>query len=687
MAPNTPNEFAVLDSFATINVRNLPNPSKLSLISQQGFYSSSSANAENHPVKTKNKIYFSYEEIHNAVNEIIRPFVTQYKPDVVIAINGGGCFISMLLGVTVPILSVEISKIHNFVSNSNNIFQINQWIDETSTEGLRVNHSRILLLADMEIMPGMLNFVRNELYARSMPSEVAAAILHQRLDGALDSMEVVHAADITYNTQVCYPWNSDLEYLQHNVKALEKKPQTENLVQPEDGYWDWSAEDPLSVMQIEKHLVSDSKRRQKESDQKVSPSGSGVESYWDWEVKETTPSDVLTEIMEYEKIRPLFCIEHIEAKLKSNQEENANEHRSTKNIFLGDNCDYWTWSIDSDDNKNSSPVSPLSNIMLEDKIQKLLSVEHTERHLKQYQSKEEYKTPDESPYWSWMSSNQDKLEEYLEDVSEKDLSTPQEKEKHVEVNKSYVDLEKEMAAIKNTMDPTELLQWVLDSCQLGLIPSADILRKLLLSNAKNEEINESSTQPSTKQTQENHLNNESYWDEKPSSKEAESYWEEAPDINSTDQNSYWDERPDILSNETDTYCDEKPKRGVERSVPRSGEISAMDSLTQNVLVRADDSERSSVAAYYMQMLNKTTPVDPLPIPRNENDERTALAAYYSTMSPQAHVNVTPTVQQHDTSKDTSDRNQNANKENSSYWNEACEDHEMHEGDKDSYWDA
>ena len=59
MAPNTPNEFSVLDTFATLNVKNLSNLAKLSPISQQGFYSSSSLNVKNYPVKTKNKIYFS----------------------------------------------------------------------------------------------------------------------------------------------------------------------------------------------------------------------------------------------------------------------------------------------------------------------------------------------------------------------------------------------------------------------------------------------------------------------------------------------------------------------------------------------------------------------------------------------------------------------------------------------------
>jgi len=691
MAPNTPNEFAVIESFAAFKVKDLSNPSKPFPITQQGFSSSTSTNANNQKVETKNKIYFSYEEIHNAVHKTIRPFSNQYVPDVVIAVNGGGSFISMLLGVNVPILSIEISKAHNFISNNNDIFQIKQWIDETSTEGLRVNHSRILLLTDTEIMPGMLNFVRNQLYARSMPSEVAAAMLHQRIDGELDSMEVVHAAVITSNTHVYYPWNSNLEYSQHNLKATEKRPQSENLNDPTEGYWDWPAEDPLCVTQIERHIISDSKRRIKASDQKVSDSDSVVERYWDWEVKETTPSDILKEILEYEKIRPAFCIEHIEETFKYDEvpHDVSERHRSTQNIFLGDNSDYWTWPSVWNEVENSSLKTSLPNIMQEDKIQKILSIENTEQTLKKQRNKNGPNTSDDTPYWTWPSDidTEAELKEILEIVSKNEPNHPHVKGKIEKAHGSDVNLEKEIAAIRNAMDPAELLQWVLDSCQLGLVPSADILRKLLSSNDQNEEIDLSSNLISTSEVQSNDTNNESYWDEKQSSKEAESYWDEKPNINCADEKSYWDERPVTNDNKTDTYWDEKPQTVVECSGSRSDKVPVKDSCTQNVLTHADDNERSALAAYYMLVMNKASSIDPLPIPKNEKDERTELAAYYGTTSPKVHVNVTPIVQQHYTAEESSSCVENANKENVSYWDEVCEDCEMHEGDKDNYWDA
>ena len=98
--------------------------------------------------------------------------------------------------------------------------------------------------------------------------------------------------------------------------------------------------------------------------------------------------------------------------------------------------------------------------MQEDKIQKLLSVEHTEHQLKQHESEEERKTPGESPYWSWISSNmheEAQLAKHLEEVNKEDSRTPHAEEKTEEVHKIDVNLEKEIAAIKNAMNPTELL--------------------------------------------------------------------------------------------------------------------------------------------------------------------------------------------------------------------------------------
>jgi len=700
MPPNTPTDFVNFDHDATFDVRHLPNHSKFLSISQQGFPASFEAQTERTTPfsldvthlqpDSEDKIYISYDEVHNAVNKTLRPFLNHYKPGVIIAINGGGSFLSMLLGCNVPILSVVVSTGPNFSTNENNVLRVQQWFDESSNEGLRVNSNRVLLLTDAEIAPGMLNFVRKELCARSMPSQVAAVLLHQQQSAsASDAMEIVSAMDTPQNAQVFFPWNSDLSYSQHETKAPAHENQAKEAENPIEGYWDWPAENPLSATQIEKHLVSDSKRRQKESNQKVSHSEPQGESYWDWEVKEPTAADALKDIMEYEKIRPTFCIAHIEEKLKSNEEqEDVYEHRSTKNIFLGDNSEYWTWSSESDDDKKSSLEKPLPTIAQEDKIQKLLSVEHTEHQLKQHQIEEECKTPDESPYWSWMSSNmyaEAQLAEYLEQVNKDDSRTPHEEEKTEEVHKIDVNLENEIAAIKNTMNPTELLQWVLDSCMLGLVPSADILRKLLLSNAKKEAI----YQPLVDDCKPLALAKP---DQKPSSHQSESYWDESPSENNNELDSYWDERPteNAAKNSNQCYWDERPletetvhNASYWDEAPKSEPERVVKEDTKGI---SNDNERASVAAYYLTMLNKDASLTATPM-NNEDDERASLAAFYRSMSPQVNVTVAPVQRKvEEVQTCAAVLKDETGNENGGYWDEQCSDHDMQEKDEENYWD-
>merc|ERR1712157_263565 len=111
---------------------------------------------------------------------------------------------------------------------------------------------------------GMLNFARKELCARSMGSRVAAVLLHQKQSANVtNAMEIVSSMDAPACAQVFYPWNSDLSYSQHESKTVEEEKKIDKEQnQIEEGYWDWPAEDPLSTSQIEKHLISDSKRRQ-----------------------------------------------------------------------------------------------------------------------------------------------------------------------------------------------------------------------------------------------------------------------------------------------------------------------------------------------------------------------------------------------------------------------------------------
>merc|ERR1711862_19 len=345
-----------------------------------------------------------------------------------------------------------------------------------------------------------------------------------------------------------------------------------------------------------------------------------------------------------------------------------------------------------------------------------------EQKLKENCSNEESKAGDESPYWSWMADTWDAqadFEDYLERINKDDSNNPHEEEKSEQVVHAFnTDLEKEVLAIKRAMNPEELLKWVLDSCQLGLIPSTDILKKLLLAQTKKEEVYQPKVHefklsflPDELDQKPSSIESDSCSDKKPEAitdnwNEKDSYWDERPEPvtdNLNEKDSYWDERPELVAtdnwNEKDSYWDETPNTSaVGDSCFEDAPTTKIKDPVQSV---ANDNDRASIAAYYMSMLNKDASLSTTST-INEDEERASLAAYYrQSMTQQVKVNVTPVVQKSSLVQNSStvevddtlndhggywDETPEVNRgnEEENYWDENPEvNHEMHE--EENYW--
>jgi len=276
-----------------------------------------------------------------------------------------------------------------------------------------------------------------------------------------------------------------------------------------------------------------------------------------------------------------------------------------------------------------------------------------------------------------MSSNvyaEAQLEDYLEHINANNLSRPQEEKKEEEVYELDNNLDKELISMKNAMNPTELLKWVLDSCELGLIPSSDILRKLLLSNAQKGKIYQPLVDGCKllvlpKSDQSLHQS-EPYRNESSSANDSEfdCYWDERPTKNGDDsiESNYWDERPQEAEGYDVSYLDE-----VAKSKPK------------RIIGMINDNERESVAAYYLTMLNKEASLASTPL-SNEDDERASLAAFYR--SQQVNVTVAPIVQKAEEVQTSATAVDNdAGNEYAGYWDEQCSNYDKQEEYDENYW--
>jgi hypothetical protein len=84
-------------------------------------------------------VYFSYAQIHSAVSSLV-PKVKEFKPDVIIAIGGGGFIPARMLRteVKVPILAVSLELYDDSTNTKNTTVKKVQWFDETSGVGKQV---------------------------------------------------------------------------------------------------------------------------------------------------------------------------------------------------------------------------------------------------------------------------------------------------------------------------------------------------------------------------------------------------------------------------------------------------------------------------------------------------------------------------------------------------------------------
>ena len=83
------------------------------------------------------KVYFSYSQIHAAVSSMV-PRIRQFKPDVIIAIGGGGFIPARMLRteLKIPILAVSLELYNDDTNTRNASVKRIQWYDEQQGLGL-----------------------------------------------------------------------------------------------------------------------------------------------------------------------------------------------------------------------------------------------------------------------------------------------------------------------------------------------------------------------------------------------------------------------------------------------------------------------------------------------------------------------------------------------------------------------
>eukprot|EP00128_Syssomonas_multiformis_P011385 Colp12_sorted_trinity150504_noHs@600 len=125
-------------------------------------------------------LHWSYEQIHNLVAEISEK-IAEFRPDVMVAIGGGGFIPARILRtyVKVPILAVGIELYDPETKMAREAPVKTQWIDKEMARSLK--NKRILVVDEVDDSRATLSFCVKEILQECEPDSLGVFVLHNKL--------------------------------------------------------------------------------------------------------------------------------------------------------------------------------------------------------------------------------------------------------------------------------------------------------------------------------------------------------------------------------------------------------------------------------------------------------------------------------------------------------------------------
>lgn len=128
------------------------------------------------------RTYFSYAQIHEAVMRAA-PEIRAFRPDVLVAIGGGGFIPARMLRteLKVPMLAVSLELYDDATKTANATVVKKQWFDETSGVGALVRGKRVLVVDEVDDSRATLQYCCEELVASNAPGALATFCVFNKL--------------------------------------------------------------------------------------------------------------------------------------------------------------------------------------------------------------------------------------------------------------------------------------------------------------------------------------------------------------------------------------------------------------------------------------------------------------------------------------------------------------------------
>jgi hypoxanthine phosphoribosyltransferase len=160
------------------------------------------------------KVYFSYANVHESLSNLAPKLASEFQPDVMIAIGGGGFLPARILRtyLKVPILAVSL-ELYDDTTNSvaEDGVICHQWFDETSVPGKLVEGGNVLIVDEVDDTRTTLQFCVEEVLKRCKPAKLGVCVVHNKIKektGTLPQDVAYYAGAHVPDHWNCYPWDA-----------------------------------------------------------------------------------------------------------------------------------------------------------------------------------------------------------------------------------------------------------------------------------------------------------------------------------------------------------------------------------------------------------------------------------------------------------------------------------------------
>ena len=160
------------------------------------------------------KVYYSYSDIHDSVSKLVPTLKSDFNPNVIIAIGGGGFIPARMLRteLKIPILAVSLEL---YDDKTNSIKEggvvCHQWFDIQSEPGNLVNGGNVLIVDEVDDTRTTLQYAVEQVLKRCKPKNVGVCVVHNKnkvKKGVLPPSVKYYAAENVENYWNCYPWDA-----------------------------------------------------------------------------------------------------------------------------------------------------------------------------------------------------------------------------------------------------------------------------------------------------------------------------------------------------------------------------------------------------------------------------------------------------------------------------------------------